>query len=47
VGRIKKALLANPASASASHVGSLALCRPQAFFWVFVESSGRIYRLKG
>jgi hypothetical protein len=25
-------LLANPASARASHVGSLALCRPQAFF---------------
>jgi hypothetical protein len=32
VGWVKKALLANPASASASHVGSLALCRPQTFF---------------
>src|SRR5262245_41531940 len=29
---VKPALLANPASARASHVGSLALCRPQAFF---------------
>jgi hypothetical protein len=25
-------LFANPTSACASHVGSLALCRPQAFF---------------
>src|SRR3974390_1717291 len=32
VGRIKKALLAYPAPARASHVGSLAFCRPQAFF---------------
>jgi hypothetical protein len=32
VGWIKKALLANPAPARASHVGSLALGRPQAFF---------------
>ena len=30
--RVKPALLANPASARASHVGVLALCRPQAFF---------------
>ena len=30
--RVKPALLANPASARASHVGALALCRPQAFF---------------
>ena len=29
---VKPALLANPVSARASHVGSLALCRPQAFF---------------
>src|SRR5215470_5435655 len=29
---VKPALLANPASACASHVGALALCRPQAFF---------------
>src|SRR6516162_3546977 len=29
---VKPALLANPASARASHVGSLPLCRPQAFF---------------
>src|ERR1700680_3361917 len=32
VGRIKKALLPNPASASAGDVGALALCRPQTFF---------------
>src|SRR5215469_1012398 len=32
VGRVKKALLAYPAPARASHVGSLALCRLQAFF---------------
>lgn len=30
--RVQPALLANPASARASHVGSFALCRPQAFF---------------
>src|SRR6516225_7844023 len=29
---VKPALLANPASARASHVGALPLCRPQAFF---------------
>src|SRR6476619_6071638 len=29
---VKPALLANPVSTRASHVGSLALCRPQAFF---------------
>jgi hypothetical protein len=32
VGRVKKALLANPASACTRHVGSLALRRPQTFF---------------
>src|SRR3974377_178064 len=32
VGRVKKALLAYPAPARASRVGSLAFCRPQAFF---------------
>jgi hypothetical protein len=32
VGRIKKALLPNPASARAGDVGALALCRPQTFF---------------
>ena len=32
VGRIKKALLAYPAPARESYVGSLALCRSQAFF---------------
>src|SRR6202048_5198108 len=32
VGRIKKALLPNPAPASAGDVGALALCRPQTFF---------------
>ncbi len=32
VGRVKKTLLAYPAPARASHVGSLALCRLQAFF---------------
>jgi hypothetical protein len=32
VGRVKKALLAYPAPARASHVGSLALCRLQTFF---------------
>src|SRR4030081_4000146 len=31
--RVKPALLANPASARASHVGSLALSRPQGFFF--------------
>src|SRR5215471_15627422 len=31
-GGIKPALLADPASARASHVGALALLRPQAFF---------------
>src|ERR1700757_4183251 len=31
-GRIKPALLADPASARGSHIGSLPLCRPQAFF---------------
>jgi hypothetical protein len=29
---VKPALLANPASARASHVGALSLCCPQAFF---------------
>ena len=32
VGRIKKALLPNPASARAGDVGALPLCRPQTFF---------------
>src|SRR3979490_2214097 len=32
VGRIKKALLPNPASARAGDVGALALCRPPPFF---------------
>src|SRR6202043_2714197 len=32
VGRIKKALHPNPASARAGDVGALALCRPQTFF---------------
>jgi len=32
VGRIKKALLPNPASARARDVGALPLCRPQTFF---------------
>ena len=32
VGRVKKALLANPASACTRHVGSLALRRLQTFF---------------
>jgi hypothetical protein len=31
-GRVKQALLANPASARASHIGALALLRPQGFF---------------
>jgi hypothetical protein len=34
VGRIKKALLPNPASARAGDVGALPLCRPQTFFMV-------------
>jgi hypothetical protein len=29
---VKQPLLADPASARASHVGSLSLCRPQTFF---------------
>src|SRR6202043_1434055 len=36
VGRIKKALLPNPASASAGDVGALALCRPQTFFLMVI-----------
>ena len=39
VAPIKKALLTNPSSASASHVGSLALSRPQAFFHGYAMAS--------
>src|ERR1700681_3311543 len=39
-GRIKHALLSNPAPARPGHVGALLFCRPQTLFWVFRESSG-------
>src|ERR1700716_3058414 len=39
--RVKPALLANPASARASHVGSLALCRPSGFFCRWCHGAAR------